>query len=165
MSTSLSSIQKNILGVYALIACGSVMMVIPHPTIPMAGIACSLVGFLSAYIYRWRNKADDIMQFHMTYIIRTIWWSSLIMLIGLILFCLVLFNNGDLSMIYSVMADAEKGILPTDATTRQMQAEFVRTNIQLISVTAAVCLLPYPLYLIVRMFNGVRLILKKNKER
>lgn len=165
MSSSLTAVQKNIMGVYALIACGSVMMLVPHPTIPFAGLACSLVGFLSAYMYRWRNKSDDMMQFHMTYIIRTVWWSSLILLVGLFLFATVLFNNGDLSMVYNVMGDAEKGVLPTDADMRAMQLDFVRTNMTLISITAAVCLLPYPLYLIVRMFNGVRKVLKKDKER
>jgi uncharacterized membrane protein len=161
MASSLSQIQKTILAVYALIAAGSIMMLVPHATVPFAGLACSMVGFLSAYVYRWKNKTDGILQFHMTYIIRTVWWASLILITGLFLFCVVLFNNGDLSMIYNVMSDAEKGLVPTDADMRVMQAEFVRTNVTLITITAAVCLLPYPLYLIIRMFNGVRKVLKQ----
>ena len=160
MASSISATQKNILGVYALLAAGSVMMLIPHPTIPFAGLACLLVGFASAYIYRWRHKDDDLMQTQMTYAIRTMWWSSLILLIGIILFCLVLYNNADLSMVYDILGEAERGIVPTDADIRMMQASFVRTNVKLISITAAICLLPYPLYLIGRFGMGVKRTLK-----
>jgi len=155
---SLNETQKNIVAVYALIGAGSLMMTIPYSLLPFAGLACSMVGFVSAYVYRWKHKDNQKMQEHMTYIIRTVWWSSLILLIGTAIFASILVSNGDLSMINDLMANAENGMIPSDGDIRAMQAMFVHENMRLITIGAVVGLLPYPLYLIYRMVKGVRRI-------
>lgn len=154
----MSDIQKNILAVYALIAVGSVMMMVPFSLFPFAGMACSFVGFASAYVYRWKHKDDALMSEHMTYIIRTVWWSSLILLVGMLIFCSIIMTNGDLSMIYNLMDSTQNGILPTDADVRAMQIAFVNTNMDYITLGAIIGLLPYPLCLAYRMVRGVRKI-------
>lgn len=154
--TTLTETQKTALNVYAMVAAGSVLMLIPVSIVPFAGLACLMVGFIAAYVYRARNREDGLMVSHMGYVIRTVWWSSLILLAGLVVFTSVLMANGDTSMITDLMKQAEKGIIPTEADVRAMQALFVQTNADLIIMTAAVTLLPYPLYLAFRMVSGVR---------
>ena len=152
--------QKAILSLYALIGAGSLMMVIPASIILFAGIACALVGFFACYFYRWKYKADEAMVFHAGYLIRTTWWSSLILLIGLIVFGSIIFGNGDMGAINQMMQSAERGIVPNDADIIRMQLEFVQTNRTLIYI-AALALLPYPAFLLYRIVKGVKLLIKK----
>lgn len=161
MNNSLDALRKKILSVYAMVAAGSIMMLIPVSLIPLAGFSCAMVGFITAYLYRWRAGDNSLMSEHMTFVIRTVWWASLILLVGMGLFASVLMSNGDLSMIHDLVAQAERGLVPTESDIQMMQAAFVQANKRLIAVAAIICLLPYPLYLVVRMVNGVRRVCKK----
>jgi len=151
----LSKQDREIISIYALVTVGSILMVVPYSALPFAGIACAFVGFIAAYIYKWRCKNDDIMVYHMRFIIRTSWWSTLILMIGIFIFGSIIYSNGDLSPIISVMDAAQRGMIPSDNDIRVMQLQFVGQNLSLI-ITAAIALLPYPIYLIARMIQGVR---------
>lgn len=155
--------KKTILGVYALVLVGSLLMLAPIGVLPFAGMACLITGMISAYIYRWRSQ-EDFMQNQMTFIIRTIWWASLILFIGILLFCSIIVANGDLSMITALTDQAENGIIPNDDDVRLMQHQFLVANKDIIIMAGAIGLLPYPLYLIYRTVNGVRYVLKKNGD-
>ena len=159
--TKLDKGQKNILSFYGLFGAGAIMMMLPFGIIPFAGVACALVMFFAAYFYRWRKKGQDDYQFHMTHIIRTTWLSQLILLIGVILFGTIIFNNGDMTAIHGMMTMAENGVVPNDNDIALMQLKFVQANKSLIVITGIVCLLPYPLYLIYRIVKGVRFLTKK----
>lgn len=155
----MSDIQKTILTVYALIFAGSLLMMVPVGVIPFAGMSCLIVGLISAYIYR--NRADDdLMNGHMSYVIRTIWWSSLVLLVGVLLFCSIVGANGDLSMIHDLMEQAEIGLIPTETDVRLMQHQFLNANTKIIGLAALFGLLPYPLYLIYRLVGGIRKAIK-----
>ena len=150
---------KTLISLYALVGAGSIMMIIPISLVPFAGLACAIVGFISAYIYRWKYKTDDLYQFHCTYIIRTIWWSSFILTIGIIVFGSIIFLNGDMAPINSMMASAERGVVPTEYDIYKMQIDFVQLNKGIIMIAALIALLPYPAYLIYRTFKGVKKLL------
>ena len=152
--------DKEIISLYALVTVGSILMVIPYGVLPFAGIACAFVGFIAAYFYKWRRKQDEKFVYHMRFIIRTGWWSSLILTIGVIVFGSIIYSNGDLSSIMNVMSAAERGIIPTENDIKLMQLQFVKDNLNLILMAAAIGLLPYPVYLIARMLQGVRQIIK-----
>lgn len=159
---NLSSSQKNILSLYAMIGAGSLMMLIPYSMIPYAGFACTFVAFFAAYFYRWRYKhRDEMMVFHMNYLIKSVWIANLILLVGVIVFGSIIFSNGDLSAIHAMMASAEKGVIPNEGDILAMQLSFLYANKGLILMAATVGLLPYPLYLIIRIFNGVKILIKK----
>lgn len=153
---TLSEIQKTIISVYAMVFVGALMMLIPMSLIPYAGLACMSVGFISSYVYKWKNKHDEIMTYHMGYIVRTTWWSSLILLIGVGIFCSILISNGDLSAITNLMSNANNGVIPTENDIMVMQITFVKSNLKLITFAGGLCLIPYPVYLIYRAINGVR---------
>lgn len=156
--TNLTKQDKEIVTLYAMITVGSILMLIPYGALPFAGMACAFVGFISAYFYKWRHKGNEVMQFHTKHIIRTSWWSSLILLIGVVVFGGIVYNNGDLSAINQAMQAAERGVIPTDGDIQRMQLQFVKDNMQLILIAAAIGLLPYPAYLITKMVQGVKKI-------
>lgn len=149
--------QKTALNIYAMVTAGTVLMLIPYSLIPFAGFACLLVGFISAYVYRSRNKDNIFLRSHMTHIIRTIWWSTLLLMVGLSLFTSIILSNGDLSMIYDLVAQAERGIIPNDEDIGMMVSSFVHRNTSLILTASMIGLLPYPAFLAWRMINGIRL--------
>lgn len=153
--------HKTIFNLYALIAAGGILMMLPFALLPYAGMACLTVGFIAAYIYRWKNRGDEFMRFHTTYAIRTMWWSLLILLIGVFFFGCILFFNGDLTPIHQMMADAEKGMIANEADIRSMQYNFVRDNMSLIIIAGAITLLPYPIYIVVRCIKGAQMVKKK----
>lgn len=154
---SMTEPQKTALNIYAMVTAGSVLMLIPYSLIPFAGIACLFVGFIAAYIYRARNKENMFLHSHMSYIIRTVWWSSLLLLVGLAVFTSIILSNGDLSMITDLLSEAERGIIPNENDIRMMQAGFVHSNASLITMAAIIGLLPYPVFLAWRMVKGIRL--------
>lgn len=161
MTNQYSNNTKTLLGVHALVGAGSLMMLIPYMMLPYAGVSCAFVGLMAAYFYRWRNKGDDMMVYNTSYIIRTVWISSLILTVGIILFACIIFFNGDMSVVNTMMANAEKGIVPTEYDIYAMQHIFVQTNRALIITTALITLSPYPLYLIYRTLKGVKSIVNK----
>ena len=159
--TSYTETEKNILTLYALTTAGAILSMIPLSLLPYAGLACVTVGFIACYIFRMRNKNNELMVFHTTYLIQTMWWASLILVIGILLFACIIFFNGDLSSIYQLMGDAERGLLPEESDIRAMQGEFVRSNVTLILIAAIFCLLPFPLYILFKTLKGVKILTKK----
>lgn len=154
--SALNKDQKEIMSLYALVMVGALMMLIPYSLIPFAGVACMSVGLIATYFYKWRYKSNDVMQFHMSYIIRTVWWSTLILTIGVGLFCSILWSNGDWSIIYSMQDSMARGVIPTEADMQRSIWNFVQNNSALIQWTALLSLPPYPVYLIYRAVSGVK---------
>lgn len=152
--------DKAILNLYGLITAGAVLTMIPVSVVPYAGLACLLVGFVAAYVYKFRHRQNECMAFHTRHIIRTMWWSTLILFLGIAMFACIIVFNGDLSSIHSLMERTERGLLITDVEVRAMQASFVQANLSLISIAALCCLLPYPIYIIARAIKGVKGIKK-----
>jgi len=152
--------QKTIASLYAMVGAGSIMMVVPYSMIPYAGIACALVGFIATYIYKFKNKGNELYQFHCRYLIRTVWISSLILMLGIIVFGSIIFLNGDMSAINDMMLSAERGVVPSEYDIYAMQMQFVIVNKSIIILAAVIALLPYPLYLIYRTIKGVRVLVR-----
>ncbi len=148
--------QKEIVSLYALVMVGALMMLVPYSLIPFAGVACMSVGLIATYFYKWKYKSNDVMQFHMSYIIRTVWWSTLILMIGVGLFCSVLWANGDWSVINGMMNSVERGVVLSESDAQRFIFTFVETNASLIQWTALASLPPYPVYLIYRAISGVK---------
>jgi uncharacterized membrane protein len=157
--SDLSKQDKEIISLYALVTVGSILMVIPYSILPFAGLACAFVGFAAAYFYKWFKRGGDAMQFHARYIIKTGWWSTLILFIGILIFGSIIYFNGDLSSIFALVDGAGRGVVPNENEIRLMQLQFIRDNLSLIGL-GAIVLIPYPAFLIYRMIRGVRKLIK-----
>lgn len=156
--------QKTVFSLYAFVLTGSILLVIPYSLIPIAGLACVLVGLPSAYLYRRTFKDKPPARQAMTDLIGTIWWAQLILTVAIGLFVSVLAANGDFTAIDTLMADAEKGIVPTETDMRAMQLSFVQDNLSLITWTALLTLPVYPVFLVVRLVGGIRRFLKSSSS-
>ncbi len=152
--------QKEIMSLYALVMVGALMMLVPYSLIPFAGVACMSVGLIATYFYKWKYKSNEVMQFHMSYIIRTVWWSTLILTIGVGLFSSILWSNGDWSIIYNMQDSVARGVIPTEADVQRSIWNFVQDNSTLIQWTSLVSLPPYPIYLIYRAIAGVKKLIQ-----
>ena len=153
--------EKKILTLYALITAGTILSMLPFLLLPYAGLASISVGFLAAYIYRFKNRDNEFMVFHTTYLIRVLWWSSLILIVGIAMFACIIVFNGDLSSIDYLMMQAQQGLPPTEVEVLEMQRNFVSANRTLITIAAAFCLLPYPLFIFVKIIKALLIIRKK----
>lgn len=159
--TVYSHTEKTVLHLYAMIAAGTVLSMMPLSFLPYAGLACMLVGFMAAYVYRFKDRDNEVMSRHMRYITATMWWSVPVLFVGIALFGCIVYFNGDLGAIHALMADTEKGIVPTEDDVRAMEIAFIGANQSLIMIAAAITLLPYPLFILWRIFRGVRMVKKK----
>lgn len=157
----LSKDQKEIMSLYALVMVGALMMLVPYSLIPFAGIACMSVGLVATYLYKWKYKSNEVMQFHMSYIISTIWWSTLILMVAMGLFFSVLWANGDWSAIYSVRNSLERGIILSESDMQRLIWKFIQDNATLIQWSALLTLPTYPIYLIYRTVSGVKKLIKQ----
>lgn len=153
--------QREILSLYAFMGAGSLMMVIPFFVIPFVGLTCAFVAFMACYFYRWRQKNNEDMVFHTSYLIRTSWWSSLILVVGIIVFGSIIFGNGDMGSLNSLINSTQAGVIPTEEDILRMQIDLVEANKSLILIAGAVSLLPYPLFIIYRVVKGVKILTKK----
>ena len=140
---------------------GSIMMVVPYSVIPFVGFVSVFVAFMACYFYRWRHKHDEEMVFHTKYLVRTSWWSSLILVLGIIIFGSIIFTNGDLTALNNLIKSSQAGVIPTENDIALMQINFVNANKKIIICAAIISLLPYPLYLFYRMVKGVKILIKK----
>jgi uncharacterized membrane protein len=154
--TKYTSDQKTILSLYALIAAGATLCMIPVSLLPFAGMACLLVGHIAAYIYKWRYSENDFMVENLRYIIRTLWWSFVILMVGIFMFGCLIFLNGDLSALNNLRIQTDKGIIPSQQDIQMMQGQFVQDNRGLILMSAFFCLMPYPLYIAGRILQKVK---------
>jgi len=157
----MTNTQKNIIGLYSMMMAGGILSVIPYSLFPMAGMACILVVWISAIVQKLRAKDDEIIRFHMSYINRTVLWSILVMMLCIFLFGCLVFFNGDMSAIKSMMRSAESGIILETGDVAMMQYEFVMANKDLIVWAALISFIPYPAYLIYKSVKGVRILLEK----
>jgi uncharacterized membrane protein len=153
--------QKEIISLYALVMVGALMMLVPYSLRPFAGVACMSVGLIATYFYKCKYKSNDLIQFHMRYIIRTVWWSTLILVVGVGLFCSILGANGDWSSVYNVQESIARGVILTESDMKIAIFSFVETNSTLISWVALLSLPPYPLYLAYRAICGVKKLINK----
>ena len=160
MTTQIATDQKKSLFLYATVMAGSLLMLIPQPVLPFMGLTFMMTGFIGAYIVRSQHKNNALLKNMTTYLIRTIWWSVLLLGIGLFLFISIIYANGDFTTMNEFRNTTESGVLPTDNEVRVMQWEFIQTNATLISWAAIICLLPYPIFLMVRLLTGVHKTLK-----
>ena len=156
----MTNTQKKLLNIYALLWVGVVLMAVPYDILVVIGLSCFLVGFVSCYIYRWRNRRDEMFRHYTTSAIRTVWWSQLIFIAGIILFGSIIFLNGDLSMINAMYETANKGILMTESDLIEMQAKFIHQNWQIIRVAFLIAFLPFYGFLFYRFGRDVRRIVR-----
>jgi len=157
----MTSEQKQIINLYALLASSAVMMCLIHPMIIMAGIALFIVLLVGVYYYRFRFRDNSMLQHHTRAISRTIWLSFPISLLGIFLYGCIIYFNGDMSPIDRLMEQAQKGVVANQDDIATMQWTLVRLNIDLIEAAFPVAIFPTPTFIVIRSILGVHHVIKK----
>ncbi len=152
---------KKILSVYAMIAVAAIMICIPYMIIMTAGLSLMAMVWIFCYFYKFRSKSQPVPNRHFRYMIRTMWWSTLVAFVCVFLFGSIVYFNGDLSPVNAMIQQAERGVVPNDADIAVMNASFIQLNRDLILWTAIATLPLYPLYIIIRVLMGVQSIIKE----
>ncbi len=154
--------KKTIMNVYGAFAAVLVMSLIPHPIMALFAFALGIGVLLAAYNLRNKAEPEDLIENHMTYIIRTIWIGSLFMLITTIVASIYVFTNLDYSSL-DVCAQALAGggadlsdPMTAMAAFQSCQEDYLSDNSTLFMNGVVIAGLPILLYFGVRFFKGLR---------
>jgi hypothetical protein len=147
-----------------MLSVAAILMCLPYPMLMISGLALFTTVFLSCYFYRWQWRNDAVMKPHIKNVCRLIWQSTFLLFIGIILFGCIVYFNGDTSPIHTLAERAQRGVIASEADIAAMQIAFIELNKSLIVITAIMCLLPYPLFILIKSFLNVRGFVKKGAK-
>ena len=145
---------------YAAFAAVIILQAVPQETIAMAGALIFLVMFIGAYIYRARAHTDDLVDNHMTYIIRTTWIAGLFFTIGFAAAVWIVYSLADISMINEMLRNIRGGQLYTEQQIRDVLDQAYAVNQRLLIITGAITLGPSVIYLVIRIAKGMARAMK-----
>jgi uncharacterized membrane protein len=139
--------QKTTLQLYYAYIASIICNVIPSSTVQTFGLILFIIIFIATYIFRSKAKDKSFMHNHMHYIIKSIWISSLILIIGMI----AAYFMADHSIIYNIMENAKNGLVLTQDQLNSILMNYMRANLLVFIVTLTPCLI----YLAYRLSKGI----------
>lgn len=153
MTQSTAKQQNIISSLYAVLLVVTIGSFVPYMGI--AGI-CSImfvVVFIALYVYRARAVEDDLLHNHTTYLIRSIWISSLLMIIGFPIFYVM----GDHFVIEQMYQNVAAGhSIPTQNDLHLLSAQYMKDNVSAAIISFAPCVL----YFLYRLLRGTERAIK-----
>lgn len=139
--------QKTTLQIYLAYIIAVICNVIPSSTVQTFGLILFIVIFAATYFYRGKSPADSFIHNHMQFIIKSIWVSSLILLIGMI----AAYFMADHTIVYQTYETIMNGIFLTQDQINGFVMDYMRANI----FTFVVTLMPSLIYLAYRLAKGI----------
>ncbi len=152
--------QKDTLGMYMMFSAGIIMQFVPMLTAQTLGLIMILVALIGAYLYKAKSAMDSLTYNHMSYLIGTIWISSLFLLIGIIIATIWVYQLGDHSVVLDVMTGVNNGRLFTQDELQTELENYMIQNMTLLITAAGTTLGPGLIYIIYRVTNGMRLTVR-----
>lgn len=150
----LLSQNKNIILLYLIFIVSILMNFVPSIIIQSWGGILFLISFIATYIAKFGADKDSFQHAHYSYIIKTVWIFSFFSFFGI----LAAYFFGDHSIIHSLTADVQSGIIPTNDKIIDTLIEYGTHNIVLF-LTLFVPIILYALY---RLGKG--LLLARNNQ-
>ncbi len=144
--------QKKIITLYGLFIISVIFNFTPSQQINMIGSIIFIICFIALYIFRKRSKKSSLTYSHSSYIIKSIWVSSLFLFIGMIVAGIV----GDHSIVQNTVDTLTNGEVLTEAEINSIMLEYTKANL----LTFAVSLIPGIIYLLYRLGKGTKLCLQ-----
>lgn len=146
--------QRKIINLYSSFALCLILSCVPNMTAQNFALLFSFIFVIWAHIERRSAAADTPLKSHATYLIRTFWiWSS-ILFAGLVTAGIYISLNGDMSVIDTMMQNAENGIIPTEEETSALIHTYLESNFDMIVTTAIVCIAPAHIYAAYKLYKG-----------
>lgn len=155
--------QKDTAGMYLMFSAGIIMNFVPVLTSQFLGLCMILVALIGAYLYKAKSRLDSLTYNHMTYLIGTIWVSSFLLLIGMIIAVIWVYQLGDHTVIMEVVTGANNGVLFTQDELETVMQNYIQRNMTLLLTATGTTLGPGLIYIIYRVTNGLRLAVRGDR--
>lgn len=152
--------QKDTIGMYMMFSAGIIFQFIPMISAQLFGLICIFVALIGAYLYKAKSQIGSLTYNHMTYLIGTIWVSSFLLLIGVIIAVIWVYQLGDHSVILNVVTGARNGVMFTTDELQIVMQNYIAMNMKLLLTATGSTLGPGLIYIIYRVTNGTRLCVR-----
>ncbi len=147
--------QKNLINVlYIFLIVSTILSFVPEGTAQMASLAMITVVLLACYFYRRKQGDDSLLNNHLTYMIGTIWIGSAVLVIGMFVFGIWVYLQGDHSIIYNAVDGFQNGQSFDEAAMRQIMMDYMTANQPFLILSSLPTIGPAILYIVYRVANG-----------
>lgn len=148
----MEEIKQQALTIYSGFLLAIIFNFIPVTFVQTFGAFIFLGLIIAAYIMRSQAEKESFMYSHMSYLIKTFWISSLILLIGII----ESYIFADHSIIYTTVNGVKNGSMLSETEINALLIEYIQANRLVFALTLG----PSLLYLIYRTIKGIMLASK-----
>lgn len=155
--------QKTIVQLYAVFSAGILMNFIPSAVVQIFALCLLIVVLIAAYIYKAKAKLDSLMYNHTTYLIGTIWASSLLLFIGMVIATFWVYEKGDHALIETIITGMNDGVMFTEKELAGIFSDYVHQNLTLLLTATVSTLGPGLIYMIYRVSKGTARALKGHR--
>ena len=146
--------QKNIVQYYGAFAAAIICNFVPVPIVTLFGLCLLLAILIGAYVFKARSKIDSLAYNHMTYLIGTIWISSLFLVIGMAVASYWVFSKGDHTLIMNLMDNMNAGVMVSPGEMQAIMQNYIHANLRLLVTASLVTMGPAVVYIIYRTAYG-----------
>ncbi len=147
--------QKNITQFYGAFAAAIVCNFIPLAAAQLFGLCLLLAVLIGAYVYKARSKLDSLAYNHMTYLIGTIWISSLLLVIGLAVATYWVYAQGDHAQIQNVVNGMNSGVAFSPGELESVLRGYIQHNFKLLLTATLSTIGPCVIYIVYRTACGL----------
>jgi uncharacterized membrane protein len=145
--------QKTILQIYYALIASVILSVLPSSVSQTFGFILFIVIFMATYYFRHKSDEKSLTHNHMQFIIKSIWISSLILLIGMG----PAYVFADHQIIYDALNHVRAGNFLTESQINSILMDYMKTNLFIFLFTLVPCLI----YLVYRLCKGLAQAQKK----
>lgn len=138
--------QKTILQIYYALIASVILSILPSSVAKTFGFILFIVIFMATYYFRHKSDEKSLTHNHMQFIIKSIWISSLILLIGMA----GAYFLADHSIIHNAVDFVKAGNFLTETQIENIIMNYMKENIFVFLFTLMPCLI----YLIYRLCKG-----------
>ena len=146
--------QKTVIQIYGFFLMAIIFNFLPSTLFQTIGLFLALGLVISAYVIRRRAENGSLAHSHMSYLIKSFWISSLLLVLGTV----ASFFLADHSIIHDAVDQVAGGVIMSEEQIEMILMDYARANFLIFSAVLA----PSVLYLTYRIVKG--LILAKDKK-
>lgn len=147
--------QKKITALYSAFALCVMMVCVPLMSVQNWAAILSLLVLISAYILRKKSPADSLEAHHATFVIRSLWIWSLVLILGMAGAGWVVSQNGDMAAITHLVDSVMNGAILSEDEINNAFNDYIATNYDLILKTTVMWLAPAQIYGVWRIARGM----------
>ena len=146
--------QKTVMRVYAAIVASVILQAMPMIVAQGIGTLILFGAWVASYIVRWRAAPEGLIHNHMIWLSRTLWISSLLISIGIVLAGAWVFEEGDHTVIDRLANEIMNGSTPSETSLANAGKEYFQTNFRLILGASLLTVGPGFAYFFYRILRG-----------